>query len=861
MKTFRIKPRLPQNLAPLQTIAGNLYFSWMPDTIDLFKRIDVKLWESCNHNPVLMLGSIPQERLTALSEDAAFLAHMERVHTGLNEYLKSSAWFQHKHPGRAHGDKPFRVAYFSMEFGLHESLPVYSGGLGVLAGDHLKSSSELGIPLVGIGLLYQEGYFRQYLNPDGWQGERYPENDFYNLPIHPVLDADGNHIDISVEFPGRLLYARLWRVQVGRIPLLLLDTNFDKNSKDDQTITDRLYGGDSETRIQQEILLGIGGMRALEAAGFPPTVCHMNEGHAAFLGFERTRQVMAQTGLNYEDARLLIKSANIFTTHTPVPAGFDLFDRGLVEKYFGFKCGGVGLNLDQFMAYGRTDGDTHSPLNMALFALRHSSHHNAVSELHGEVSRRMFQSIWKDFPVDELPLGHVTNGIHTRTWISPGMTQLLNRHLGTGWLEDPADDKLWNRLDSVPDEELWRVHTEQRERLVYFARHRLAEQLARRGAPENEIREARGVLGTDTLTIGFARRFATYKRANLLLRDADRLLRLLADEDRPLQIIFAGKAHPHDNDAKQFIREIHQFSRRPDVRGRFVFLEDYDMNIARHLVQGVDVWLNTPRRPREASGTSGMKVSANGGLNLSVLDGWWCEGYNPDTGWAIGTGPSPDGEEWANYETQDEIEANALYEILESDIVPLFYNRRQKDRYPFRWLQKMKRSMRALCPVFNTNRMVLEYCEKYYMPAEQRFQQLCSDHAIAGKESLVWRKRVQQEFGGTRVLDFSAPPAEMAVGDAFEVTAHVTLGKLQPEDVTVQLYHGNPDPQGALKTARSQVMRLQKLEGDRLTYVAELACKHSGLHSYTVRIVPHHAHVDVPADLSLATWADGERPW
>ena len=729
---YHVIPRLPARLQCLNKLSLNLRWSWHHPTIELFRTLDPDLWEETGHNPRLILGRIDQRRLDELCGDEAFLAQLDRASANLDEYLAGAGWFAAAHP-EAMG---IRIAYFSAEFGLTECIPNYAGGLGILAGDHLKSASDLGLPLAGIGLLYQGGYFHQYLNADGWQQETYPINDFHKLPIQPVEDGPGKQLAVQVDFPGRRLAAQIWKAQVGRVPLYLLDTNVAENTADDRRVTGALYGGDRELRIQQEIVLGIGGMRALHALGIRPIVCHMNEGHSAFLGPERTRMIMEEFGFSYHEAREVAAAGSIFTTHTPVAAGFDRFDPPLVDKYFREYARSLGLGIEQFLAYGRqVPSDPGEPFNMAYLAARHSSYTNGVARLHGVVTRKMAQPMWAGYPLEEVPIGSVTNGIHTRSWISMEMSALLNRYLGPQWGEKPADTVLWQRIDRIPDQELWRVHEIRRERLVHYARSRLASQVRQRGGTDADITVAGGVLSPDALTIGFARRFATYKRATLLLRDMDRLKRILTDSKRPVQILLAGKAHPHDTEGKELIRQIIRFARDAQVRRSVVFLEDYDISVARYLVQGADVWLNTPRRPNEASGTSGMKLLANGGLNLSILDGWWDEAYDREVGWAIGSG-----EEYDNQEYQDQVESEALYHILENDVVPLFYDR-DAAGIPRGWLAKMKASMKRLSPVFSTNRMVAEYAERFYFPAANRLIRLAGDKGRV-RSLMEWRERL-----------------------------------------------------------------------------------------------------------------------
>ncbi|NTU59869.1 MAG: glycosyltransferase family 1 protein, partial [Deltaproteobacteria bacterium] len=715
LRTFMVVPSLPERLQPLLEIANNLWWTWNPEAVDLFRRMDHDLWSATYHNPVKMLGVIDQDRLRELEGDDVFLAHMDRVAQSLGRYLAMPTWAQKAHPefGAA------KVAYFSMEFGIHECMPIYSGGLGILAGDHFKSTSELGLPMVGVGLLYRQGYFHQYLTNDGWQQEVYPENDFYNMPLRLVRDAAGHPVRIELDLPGRKVLVQAWKAEVGRVPLYLLDTNIDENAPGDRAITYQLYAPGVDIRIRQEIVLGIGGVRMLHALNVDPAVCHMNEGHSAFLGLERIRLLMGRTGLGFADTLEAVRAGCIFTTHTPVPAGIDMFPADMVGTYLGDYVQSFGLSVQDLLALGRQNpGDANEPLSMAVLALRLSGFRNGVSRLHGEVSRKMWAGIWPGVPAEEIPIGHVTNGIHVRSWLSDEMARLFDRYLGPQWYDEPLGQEIWERVRQIPDNELWRSLERLKERLVGFVRRRLSEQLVRRGAPAAEIQGAEEVLDPEALTIGFARRFATYKRATLLFKDPERLARILNDPQRPVQILFAGKAHPADNEGKRFIQEIVHHCRRKEFKKRVVFLEDYDINIARYLTQGVDVWLNNPRRPLEACGTSGMKVPPNGGLHLSILDGWWDEAYDGKNGWAIGRG-----EEYADPIQQDEMESHALYDLLEEEVVPLYYGRGE-DGLPRGWIAKTKLSIEALTPVYNTNRMVRDYAEEYYLPALHHWSRL-----------------------------------------------------------------------------------------------------------------------------------------
>ncbi|NLG26296.1 MAG: glycosyltransferase family 1 protein, partial [Chloroflexi bacterium] len=702
---FTVVPSLPPKLAPLHELAYNLWWSWNLEAAELFRRLDDALWESSGHNPVLILGRISQDRLMAAANDDGFMAQLARVYQSFTNYVNTrDTWYV-----KSGGTPNMSVAYFSAEFGITECLPIYSGGMGILSGDHLKSASDLGIPLVGVGLLYQEGYFRQYLNADGWQQESYPINDFYSLPLQRVMDAEGQPLRIQVEYPGRLVTAQIWRAQVGRVPLYLLDTNLAENRPEDRDITDQLYGGDLDMRIRQEIMLGIGGIRALTALGIRPTVCHMNEGHSAFLGLERIRAAMQERKLSFAEARQLTMAGNVFTTHTPVPAGIDLFPQHLMDYYFAEYAQQLGLDRESFLNLGRRSNTPNDePFSMAILALRVAGHTNGVSKLHAEVARSMWHDLWPQTPLSEVPITPITNGIHSRSWISDDLSSLYTRYLGPGWIERPVDPAVWKRVDLIPDEELWRTHERRRERLVSVARTRARRQLERRGAPPQDIKVASEILNPDILTIGFARRFATYKRATLLFSNVERLAAILNNPERPVQLIFAGKAHPRDNPGKEFIRRLVHYARQDELRRRILFLEDYDMSLARYMVQGVDVWLNTPRHGKEASGTSGMKAAQNGALNLSTLDGWWVEGYAPETGWSIGRGETYEDENYG-----DQVEANALYDLLEKEIVPLFYDY-GGNGIPRGWIAKMKGSIREIAPVFNTHRMVQQYVRDCY---------------------------------------------------------------------------------------------------------------------------------------------------
>lgn len=845
IREFHVRPNLPPELKPLQEIAMNLWFSWNWEAVQLFIRLDPDLWEKSYQNPVLMLGSLSQKELEEAARDESFVASVQRVHQNLVRYLEAPGWFR-----EAHGEeKGFQVAYFSCEFGIDEGLPIYSGGLGILSGDTLKSASDLGLPLVGIGLLYQKGYFRQILSLDGWQQELYPDNDWYNMPVTIERDGEGKSLRIEVDMAGERVRARIWRVQIGRVPLYLLDSNVKENSPRAREITGTLYGGDREMRIRQEIMLGIGGIRALRALGLAPTVFHMNEGHSAFLALERIRAHMAEHGLAFAEAREQVFASNVFTTHTPVPAGNEQFATELLRKYFQAMTEEIGLPWQEFLGLGQMASSRTPDFGLTVLALRIAAHSNGVSRLHSETSRKMWRDLWPGLPESEVPVGSITNGIHTRSWLSHEISDLYSRYLGPRFLEKPADQSVWDRVETIPPVELWRTHEVRRERLVFFVRKRLKAQLVRQGAGSSTVRAAEEVLNPEALTIGFSRRFATYKRASLLFRQPERLVRLLNNPERPLQILFAGKAHPQDLPAKEIIKSVIHFASDPRIRHRLVFLENYDINVARYMVQGVDVWLNTPRRPLEASGTSGMKAAANGGLNVSVLDGWWCEGYSPDVGWAIGSG-----EVYTDPEEQDQVECDALYNLLENEILPLFYDR-DKGGLPRGWIGMMKASMRKLGAGFNTARMVKEYTEQSYLPAHRAGIRLAKEAFASAKELTAWRSRVAAEWSRVSMrVDGAAASEDLLVGSRFAVTVRASLGALSADDVAVEVRYGMLDPAGEVRAGEVIGARHEGREGSEEIFRAEIPCRASGRFGFAARILPRHPDLVNPLTPLLLTW-------
>ncbi len=860
VRNFTVLPALPDCLQELDYVARNMFWAWNPPLVELFKRIDPNLWVACGHNPVKLLGSVSQTRLQALARNESFLNELKQAAAALRSYLQSSTWYEKVCPQTSREV----IAYFSAEFGLHECLPIYSGGLGILAGDHLKSASDLGIPLVGVGLMYQKGYFRQYLNIDGWQQEAYVENDVFNMPMELVRKESGRPLTVSVEYPGRNVQAQVWCVCVGRIKLYLLDTNIAPNSSVDRMITSNLYGGDRELRIRQEILLGIGGLKALLAMGIEPTVCHMNEGHAAFMALERIRQLRNAKNMTFEEAVEATRSGNVFTVHTLVKAGLDEFSVELMDKYFGGYFPHLGVNRTQFLSLGRLlPDDETEPFKMPVLAIRLSGYVNGVSKLHGQISREVWGSLWPGIPEKEVPIISITNGIHLKTWLSEEIGGLYQRYLGPSWSESVFDKSVWDQTDQIPDEELWSAHQRCKERLIVFARKRLMAQMQRRGRCHGELRQAEEVLDPKALTIGFARRFAAYKRGDLLLRDAKRLARLLNDPERPVQFIFAGKAHPKDTGGKEIIRHIIHFASDETVRRRIVFLEDYDMDVARFLVRGVDVWLNNPRRPMEASGTSGMKAAANGVLNMSTLDGWWPEGYIPEGGWVIG-----DEQNYQNQDYQDMIEAQAIYSILENEVVPLYYTR-SADDLPRAWIAKMKATIRWVAPRFNTHRMLAEYVRRFYNPAAARYRYLAAEAMSRAKAFSRWKSEIRQAWSEFAVRDVTVlvngeqdeerlnpRQPQLKVGSELNVRALVKLGRVRPEDVSVELYSGPTDSWGNIQEGSPVAMRHEQRASDdgEHWFTGSMECKTTGQHGVAVRVLPNHPDQVNPYDLGLILW-------
>ncbi|HEV2046996.1 MAG TPA: alpha-glucan family phosphorylase [Chthoniobacterales bacterium] len=850
MPTFQIYnviPTLPATLEPLREMTFNLWWTWEPSARRLFRHLDPDLWNRTNHNPVRMLQLSRQARLEELAQDKTFLRELKQVHDAFRNYLVRQDTYGKSGAGAAI-KKP--VAYFSAEFGFHESIPNYSGGLGILAGDHCKSASDLDLNFVAIGLLYRHGYFKQEIDKDGAQQAISLNQNFHHLPIREV-QQDGANLLVPVRILDREVFAKVWQLQVGRISLFLLDTDTPENNAEDRLITAELYGGDLEMRMRQEIMLGIGGVKALSALGIEPEVFHMNEGHSAFLALERIRLNVVEKKLDFYSALQLVAAANIFTTHTPVPAGNDSFPRDMMRKYFGDFAKELSIPFDEFFSFGQMRVDRSDPFSMTILALRLSRHANGVSKLHGDVSRSLWKDVWAGVPVHEVPITSITNGIHTKTWMAPEFAALYQKYFGD-WEEHITEPDFWRRVTDIPDAELWDTHQQLKRRLVEFVRERVRMRRERIGDSPEAIRNVSQILDPEVLTIGFARRFATYKRGALLFSDKERLKRLLNDTTRPVQFIFAGKAHPRDEGGRALIQEVYKFSREAGFENRVVFLEDYDSYIARRLVQGVDLWLNNPLRPLEASGTSGMKLAPNGGINLSVLDGWWRESYNGNNGWAIG-GEIVDG----TVEFQSEADANSLYQLLENQIIPLYYAK-PDGKLPLAWLQLMRESIRTVTPVFNTHRMVKEYTERLYIPAAQSHDGFSRENCQAAAQLSQWKTRIRKDWPQVRIYDVQVGNKDrqnILVGESLQVSARVHLGSVDPQHVRVEAYHGEAE-NGGIKNPTVTVLNESNKNGDgSYIYQGSVPASESGAYGFSVRVVPTHPHLMQAHELRLITWS------
>ena len=830
LKSFQVFPKIPEPLQFIWLLAMNYWWCWKRNAVELFRRIDPPKWEESGRNPILFLTKISQKRLELLARDDSFLAHQKEVRDEFVQRVLSP-----KDSPDSLFKKNETIAYFSMEFGVHESLPLFAGGLGVLAGDHLKSASNVGLPLTGIGLLFRRGYFRQLLTPDGWQQEMYPETDYYQLPITRAKDLEGNDARVTVIGPDGDIHADVWKINVGRIPLYLLDANIYDNPPKIRAITDTLYSGEDRLRLSQEVLLGIGGMKALELMGIYPKVCHMNEGHCSFSGLERLAQVVAQYHVDIKTALEIVPRTTVFTTHTPVAAGHDEFRIDLVQPVLKPYAERLGVPTEEILSWGQINGPNNTePLSMFILGMHLSQYRNGVSELHGNTARMMWRHVWPERSLDEIPISHITNGIHISSFISPEFAILFDRYLGPDWYMASRKPENIERIENIPDEEIWWAHELNRARLINVCRQKLVQQYKRQNAPNAMIEEAESILDNDTLTIGFARRFATYKRADLLFRDLNRLESIVNNTKTPVQFIFAGKAHPRDNEGKELIKRLIQNSRKPNLRKRIVFLEDYDMNIARLLVQGTDAWLNNPRRPLEACGTSGMKAAVNGSINISILDGWWNEGYSERTGWAIGYG-----EDYTDPNYQDVVESQALYNVLENDVIPSFYSRKNGD-ISFTWLKKMKASMKMIMGRFCSLKMISEYDSRFYQTAAKRHDELLAEKAREAVDIATLTKHYRNLWKQIKVeLPERERSGSFTVDETFRIHTQVYLGELLPDEVEVQIYYGPLKSVEDRISGNTQIMDVEEvLGGGTYRYGCTMTCRESGRFGFTARVIP-----------------------
>lgn len=854
LRRFTVRAHLPDRLAALELLSINLRWSWEPPTRDLFAAVDPELWESCGQDPVALLGAVSPSRLDELAADEGFVGRLDALAADLNDYLSRPLWYQHQQSdGRA---MPAGIAYFSMEFGVAEVLPNYSGGLGILAGDHLKSASDLGVPLIAVGLYYRSGYFRQSLTADGWQHETYPSQDPQGLPLRLLTDAGGDPVLIELALPDAArLRARIWVAHVGRVSLLLLDSDIGENEHDLRGVTDRLYGGDQEHRIKQEILAGIGGVRAIRAftaiEGLPaPEVFHMNEGHAGFLGAERVRELITGSGLDFDTALTVVRSSTVFTTHTPVPAGIDRFPAELVRRYFrdGETALLPGVGAEAVMALGaEPDPDT---FNMAQMGFRLAQRANGVSLLHGRVSRAMFNDLWPGFDRNEVPIGSITNGVHAPTWAAPQWLQLGRELAGS---DSPSEPAVWQRLQQVDAGHLWWIRSQLRAQLIDDVRARLRRAWLERGASDAELGWIATAFDPDVLTIGFARRVPTYKRLTLMLRDPDRLEQLLLDEERPIQLIVAGKSHPADDAGKALIQQVVRFADRPEVRHRIAFLPDYDMSMARRLYAGCDVWLNNPLRPLEACGTSGMKSALNGGLNLSIRDGWWDEWYDGDNGWEIPTAAGV-----AEESRRDDLEASALYDLLAASVAPRFYER-DEHGVPPRWIEMVRHTLQTLGPKVLASRMVRDYVETYYLPAAHSLRAITADGDFGPARELAdYRRRARDAWPKIHITDVDSTglPDTPLLGSELTLTATVLLAGLRPDEVTVQAVLGRVDAGDVLVDPVTVAMtHTGSVGGGAEIFTTTTPLPAAGAVGYTVRVLPKHPMLADDNELGLVTVA------
>jgi len=852
--TLKVEPQLPERIKRLKELAYNLWWSWNYEAQKLYSKINPLLWEKVYHNPVKFLLEIDQNSLIRASENKNYLSLYDSVFEKFDSYMNAKeTWFTRNFP--EYSGKI--IAYFSAEYGLHESLPIYSGGLGVLSGDHIKSASDIGLPLVGVGLLYKQGYFNQRINSEGWQEAVYYSMDFNQLPLQKVIE-NNEQVKISLDLPGRKVWANLWKIKAGRVEVILLDTNTPENRAEDRWFTSQLYGGDQEMRITQEIFLGMGGVKALRRLGYNPAVWHMNEGHSVFLGLERIRELVINENLSFDEALEYVRSNNVFTTHTPVPAGNDAFPLNLQAKYFKSYWESVKIPESKFMDLGKEiDPHGYQIFSLTVLALKLSGRANGVSELHGHVSRKLWQKVWEQLPAEENPIIHITNGVHTESWIAPEMAELFDKYLGKEWRNNLDNPTFWEKVDEIPDEELWATHRLLKNKMIEFVRSRAKVEWIRHGISFVEIeRELGKLLDPETLTIGFARRFATYKRATLIFKDIERIKKILGDSEKPVQIVFSGKAHPKDHPGQELIKRIFDIAKQEGFKGKVFFIEDYDLNVARFLIQGVDVWLNTPRRPLEASGTSGQKAAINGCINFSVLDGWWKEAYNinPQAGWSIGQEI-----DYPNEEIQDKEDAMEIYYKLENEIVPMFYER-NKNGLPEKWIKKMKESIKTILPRFSTDRMVKEYTSKMYIPAINQAEIFKEDSYKVAKHLSLWKNYINTLWNQVYIEPESVYPVgdliETTLSEGVKISCIVRLGGLKSEDVQVEVYYRKIDDKGNI--IQDNLCCPMKVEEDlgngRIKFSTILKPENGGRYEFTIRVIPFNKYLTHQYEMGLVCW-------
>ena len=845
-----VNPQLPKRVGELLDIANNLWWSWNSEFLRLFKEIDSDLWETVGKNPVKFLKLVSQDKLEDIAKDEEFLAKYDEVVNHFNSYMQTKeTWFSKNYPNNAND----LIAYFSAEYGIDEIIPIYSGGLGILSGDHLKSASDLGLPFVAVGLLYKNGYFNQKIDGYGTQKTEYTNIDLDNLPILPVKDENGEDLIIDVDFPDRKLYLKIWKIVVGRISLYLMDSDIDKNIAEDRVVTLRLYGGDQEMRIRQEIVLGMAGIKLLRRLGLKPSVYHMNEGHSAFLTLEVIKDVMEEKQVSFEVAKSMCSAKTVFTTHTPVPAGNDIFPIELMDKYFSNFWPKLGISREDFLRLGmkNTQG-LEQGFNMGMLALRIAGKKNGVSKLHGAVSRRLFSDVWPNIAPDESPIEYVTNGIHTCSWLAPSMKKLFNQYLKPYWQDNIQYDETWNDIKNIPNKELWDTHTDRKKKLFTLVKNNITTRLKSSGYNYEEINEIVSKLNPNALTIGFARRFATYKRATLIFRDLERLTQLLNNPERPVQLIFAGKAHPADKEGQDLIKYIHEVSMKPQFKGKIFLLENYNIAMSRYLISGVDVWLNNPRRPMEASGTSGQKASVNGVINFSVLDGWWAEGYNQKNGWTIG-----DNTEYQSYEEQDIADSESLYNTLENKIIPLYYENKKEDGVSDKWMEMFKNSIISTGGRYSTSRMVIDYTRDYYMElanlSKNHYQNL--DEVI---DFTNWKKNMYASWKDIKITqNNNLDNITIDAGNQIEVHCIVNLPEnIDCNSIRTEVYYGKILENGIMEQIQTVPMNLIEQDDENRTYKysAKIELKTGGNYGYTFRVMPQTVMMLDTANLDLIQW-------